>query len=83
MKITYKNAVGLFSGMFIAGVVMMTIARFLGALAFSGALQTAGVVIIALGVIIYLRVWRCPTCRELLPKQITVPPSCPGCGEQL
>ena len=83
MKLSYKNAVGLFSSMFIAGVVTMAAASFLRAFAFSGTLQTVGILLLAGGIVIYLRAWRCPACRELLPKQITVPPNCPACGKEL
>ena len=85
MKITYKNAVGLFTVLFVIGVAVLVIANFgfVRTLPIHGPLQTAGAVVIVLAFVIYLAFWRCPVCRGLLPRQATVPQSCKNCNARL
>ena len=83
MKITYKNAIGLFTLLFIAGVLILAVSSFLRGLPAHGTVQIVGIVVLVAGLIIYLCFWRCPACRELLPRQITIPPDCKSCGARL
>ena len=83
MKISYKNAVGMFTALFVLGVAIMAASNFMRHLPFHGTVQIVGAVVIALALIIYMVFWRCPACRELLPRQTTVPPSCKNCGARL
>ena len=83
MKISYKNAIGMFTALFVLGVVIMAVANFMRHLPIHSTVVTVGAAVIALALIIYIVFWRCPTCRELLPRQTTVPTSCKNCGARL
>jgi len=83
MKLTCKNALGLFTFLFVAGVVILAAANFMRDMPIHSTMQIAGAVSIALGLIVYTTFWRCPACRELLPRGTTVPPSCKNCGQRL
>ena len=83
MKNAYKKAVGMFTFLFVLGVVIMAVANFMRELPIHGTMITAGAVSLVLAVVIYTTFWRCPSCRELLPRQITVPPDCKNCGTKL
>ncbi|MCL2857143.1 MAG: hypothetical protein FWE19_05405 [Oscillospiraceae bacterium] len=83
MKYAYKKAVGLFTTLFVLGVVIMAVANFMRHLPIHGTLITAGTIVLASALIIYMAFWRCPVCRELLQRQITVPHSCKSCGARL
>ena len=83
MKNAYKKAVGLFTFLFVLGVVIMAVANFMRHLPIHGTLITAGAASLVLAVVIYTMFWRCPVCRELLQRQITVPSSCKSCGARL
>ena len=84
MKIvSYKNVLGLFTFLFVLGVVIMAAANFMRHMAVQGTVITVGFVVLALAVVIYMAFWRCPACRELLQRQTTVPVSCKSCGHRL
>ena len=83
MKYAYKKALGLFTFLFVLGVVIMAVANFMRHLPIHGMLITAGTVSLVLAVLVITTFWRCPACRELLPRQITVPPDCKNCGARL
>jgi len=79
--ISYKNAGGLFTSLFILGVVVITVANFTRHLPIHGILLPVGIALIGLGLLIYMGFWRCPACRQLLPRQM--PHSCKSCGHRL
>ena len=83
MKNAYKKALGLFTFLFVLGVVIMAVANFMRHLPSHGTMITAGTVSLVLAVVVYVAFWRCPACRELLPRQITIPPDCKNCGARL
>ena len=83
MKNAYKKALGLFTFLFVLGVVIMAVANFMRHLPIHGTLVTAGTVCLVLAVALYVALWRCPVCRELLQRQITIPTDCKNCGADL
>jgi len=85
MKNAYKKAVGLFTFLFVLGIAILAIGNFgaMRTMPINATLNIVGAITIALGLLVYTTFWRCPTCRELLPRQITVPSRCKNCNARL
>jgi len=85
MKISYKNAIKVYTPLFVLGLAILGIANTGGgrALAFQGVLLIVGAALMAVGLTVYMVFWRCPDCRALLPRRSTIPPNCKNCDARL
>ena len=83
MRMFYKKAIGVFTALFVLGVAIMAVANFMRGMAIHGTLQIVGAVSIVAALAVYMVFWRCPVCRELLPRPRNVSPRCKNCSAQL